>query len=59
LATGMNWSIFAKIIINIIVALFFLAHCVYSNCYISDCPVFDVYSVKRMYNVKVSTGKNT
>ena len=23
------------------------------------CLVFDVYSVKRMYNVKVSTGKNT
>jgi len=30
-----------------------------SDCYINDCLVFDVYSVKRMYNVKVSTGKNT
>ena len=27
------------------------------NLLISDCPVFDVYSVKRMHNVKVSTGK--
>ena len=30
-----------------------------SDCYINDCLVFDVFSVKRMYNVKVSTGKNT
>jgi len=37
-----------------------VAHCVSrtgSDCYISDCLLFDVYSVKRMYNVKVGTGK--
>ena len=27
--------------------------------YKRDCLVFDVFSVKRMYNIKVSTGKNT
>ena len=59
----MNWSVFAKVIINILVgSTHFVVHCVYhtdSDCYINDRLVFDVYSVKRMYNVKISTGKNT
>jgi len=62
-----NWirSTMCIMLIETVVLYFICILCSYCcllgvlNLLMNDCLVFDVYSVKRMYNVKVGTGKNT